>query len=64
MTKIDSHVFFMEASPMVLLPATWKISHKCRTGYNRVTTGELLAHAQKHDAIKAHEILEKGDTID
>jgi hypothetical protein len=62
-TKFDTEVFFSEATPMGLIPACWRIWHRCRTCYDWLRTDELLAHAQEHDAISAHETLEKGDTI-
>jgi len=63
MTDFDTKVFYDEASPMGLIPACWRIRHKCRTCYDWLRTDELLAHAQEHDAISSNDSLEKGDTI-
>ena len=40
---------YLPASPMGLLPACWKVTHRCTRCHERVGPDQLIAHARQHD---------------
>lgn len=39
------------ASPMGLLPACWKVEHRCTLCHQRVMPDQLITHARNHEPV-------------
>jgi hypothetical protein len=40
---------YIPASPMGLLPACWKVEHRCTRCHERIGSDQLIAHARQHE---------------
>jgi len=48
-TTYRTVVLHLPATPLGLLPEGWTIEHRCALCHQRVTSDQLVAHAQDHE---------------
>ncbi len=48
-TLYRTTAYYAPASPMGLLPACWKVMHRCTTCHDRVGPDQLITHARHHE---------------
>jgi hypothetical protein len=49
MTDFPTYANHLEATPLGLLPESWKVEHRCGRCRQRVDPDQLIAHARQHE---------------
>ncbi len=49
-TSYRTHVHYLQATPLGLLPGRWAVEQHCTVCRRKVATADLIAHAETHMA--------------
>ncbi len=49
MITYRTHILHLPATPLGLLPESWRVEHQCSLCHDRVAPDQLIGHARQHE---------------